>query len=1511
MTERVRLVARGLLAACFVATAGLTSAGPARYDAESRSMRFTYTYASLTPGAFGDAAIGAPQQPSKQQDATVRAVVLKVSDSLAKATGGRLKISSLDLVPDARRADVVISLTGDPGRGGWAIAGAIEGRPGQIGLYYQVLAKEWEQDYVLTAAHEVCHYVFGLVDEYNFPQGCPLGNPGGPGCLMDNYLSQGSRHGWYGRFCQEDHVKHASQQESCQAIVNKFFTDRKVTSGGEEGQPRDMADAVAMVAAQQSKLDNIVSAAVGKVREEAEAKAAGKANGSALKEVGPLKSLAQKFLEQQLRNHGLSMERRELGPVVEKVLRQAGSVVSVAVPPQLQPVRAMIARYAETQALKLKADSPKEGDESLRRRLVRDVLAFLSGLDGGVGSAPAVGRSPDPEIRRYLEDVAAQAIAGVVEKRADQDLYDAALRHIELDRQSAGTILDIATEIGVPGAESRLEALDAIDNGLSRYLPGRTASTGFGRRRTVIVDPDPLDPRYDFIFTQAGMFRYSDVRDQYVELFSKLIQRAQVQVFVTEVQKRREQERRDLLALPAPQRAEKERMRRISELNDRDRARNQREAELRASINELSTAVGRNQIENVVVLVPPGGIPMDLIALFESFRRQIIRKGDVRIDLVLVSTADVPRELRDVAVGSGGSIITIADVDEVGAVAQRLKNDQTSGSWLIIPYQDRIEGPGYREDRRDTPWLLDDPKRGESAAVPIDEPYKRVNKAIESMIGFFRDGEGDVPAAIDLLEKRQALAGASAPCRELLRGVADGRRKDPKAFDEALTTAVGLLDEPSGEFRRAIGLLKAAGAVAGPIDGAVEVLGQAQVAFADEALERLRAAGGAQKGGAVALLEQEPQAPALTDAAGWLKKVRDEAPGGKTPGDLPGVIALLRSAQAPADEELSRAEARLQSAEKKGLASGLGGPIALLNAATNLDAKTASAIGLLEAAVAFADAAAVGADGGSEAVAALRRAEILSGDDARVVAWSMSQVLKPARGEGPAAAQAEQGLQQEVETLQNLVKRYNLRTMKGGAEDLRYMLLEHVIRARGALDRGMFILNAALKAHRPFLNRDYDEDKLYNDSYDKDRGPGKQARSYHDLNAEIVGKLEAQRRIFASRGQKETVAYLGLKIQEVRLRLVQDFVHHLEDELERSATLDMMPIFHRINREAHVRAYQMIEDKIRLVAGPDGQPRRLLPPVDVVDAQGQERRAEGRFRLPHFYADNVKFDPKKPNAEFEIIIGFTRPLPGVDDDAIRDPKDQRGVLPELKLYNFDGRLQQTPTLDLDRDLSTPTCLIYRFAPEFGESGWYTAGLVLKESTFRGVGADRINFTFSVASTRPNVRLTAALVPLGAEDADLVPPPPRRGLARAMDRRALVEVQVYGGTSILGARVVGTLQKIDAGSGPIEPIAQDFFDDGRTYGDRQADDGIYTSTVSFDQIAKGAEYRIIMQAESTKDSRNIPPEDPGRNDEARRKDARERGETALLSKSTAEVKPIEKDPSIHFQRATSVQLRVDP
>ena len=54
------------------------------------------------------------RQNLREIDAKVRAIFLEVSNVLSKATTGRAKISTLNLVPDAKNADIVISLSGKP-----------------------------------------------------------------------------------------------------------------------------------------------------------------------------------------------------------------------------------------------------------------------------------------------------------------------------------------------------------------------------------------------------------------------------------------------------------------------------------------------------------------------------------------------------------------------------------------------------------------------------------------------------------------------------------------------------------------------------------------------------------------------------------------------------------------------------------------------------------------------------------------------------------------------------------------------------------------------------------------------------------------------------------------------------------------------------------------------------------------------------------------------------------------------------------------------------------------------------------------------------------------------------------------------------------------------------------------------------------------------------------------------------------------------------------------------------
>src|SRR5262249_17347255 len=128
-----------------------------------------------------------------------------VSQILEEVTDNRARIGNFECVDSVKKADIIISLTGLFERAGWAVPGAIEGRPGQIGLYYQYLDQKTPQDVALTVGHELCHYLFALPDEYSSPTfvaECPLQNPDSPGCLMDNYFA---RHGFRRLCTNADH----------------------------------------------------------------------------------------------------------------------------------------------------------------------------------------------------------------------------------------------------------------------------------------------------------------------------------------------------------------------------------------------------------------------------------------------------------------------------------------------------------------------------------------------------------------------------------------------------------------------------------------------------------------------------------------------------------------------------------------------------------------------------------------------------------------------------------------------------------------------------------------------------------------------------------------------------------------------------------------------------------------------------------------------------------------------------------------------------------------------------------------------------------------------------------------------------------------------------------------------------------------------------------------------------------------------------------------------------------
>jgi hypothetical protein len=136
----------------------------------------------------------------------------------------------------------------------------------------------------------------------------------------------------------------------------------------------------------------------------------------------------------------------------------------------------------------------------------------------------------------------------------------------------------------------------------------------------------------------------------------------------------------------------------------------------------------------------------------------------------------------------------------------------------------------------------------------------------------------------------------------------------------------------------------------------------------------------------------------------------------------------------------------------------------------------------------------------------------------------------------------------------------------------------------------------------------------------------------------------------------------------------------------------------------------------------------------------------------------------------------------------------------------------------------------------------------------------------------------------------------------------VEVQVYGGAPILGARVEGRVQILDQTEQLNRYERVVFHDDGKE-GDRTAEDGVYTAAIAtqgWKLPESGADFRVLIQADAISQ--------PGG-----------RGERAVLSNVRVErfgpgVDPRKESvtgdpqdprnaPALQFQRATTFRFHV--
>jgi hypothetical protein len=666
MIRRALWITTGLLAV-LVSALGLpterASAGPAAYDKATKSFRFRYTFANLPAGV--QSVVGATDvQQTPEQETTVRGLVRLVSDVVYQITQGRARIGSLDYVDDIKDTDLVISLTGNPASPGWSTLKGSDGQPGQMVLYYQTLATTTQQDIVFTATHEMCHYLFGLADEYNygnFPNGCPP-RPG-PGCLMDNYRP-GMR-GFMGKLCEDEHNSQNTQRKSCKALVDDYFAAHGITGGDKDPNVTPFVP---------DPRPTVIASAINQTRAVAAAKAQGRRSGSSL--AAGLKSFAGKTLKTLIdeynRNNGnkLIFTSQQLRVAID-LITKAGAVLPIDRPAGLSPEN-FASLKAEAQRL---GGSPeiqgKKSDTSRFSAIRTGLRAFMRQLIKTDAGAAGVDTT---EQNALIERLARDESRSPDQKKFDR-LVSISDIQAELSLVTAENIIRVLDEMDAPGIPRQLEILgDFRKRFKDLSIPGRT-SAGFGLRRTRFITPDPIDPQFSIVLTQGGVVSYKAIRDRGFLDFSRLIDRARIELVRPNFN----------AANPMPVDPRIDRPYEAIPVAELQAMKERNNSDIQSFLNDILNQLQRNRLENVGVLVPPGGLPAEVDSMLQVFQTKLREEFDVRLDVASVGTEKVADQLRHLSDLSHGSVLTVTDLDEVGAIAQRLKNEESSGSWVIIP----------------------------------------------------------------------------------------------------------------------------------------------------------------------------------------------------------------------------------------------------------------------------------------------------------------------------------------------------------------------------------------------------------------------------------------------------------------------------------------------------------------------------------------------------------------------------------------------------------------------------------------------------------------------------------------------------------------------------------------------------------------------------------------------------------------------------------------------------------
>jgi hypothetical protein len=725
---RAHLIGRWLLVitAAFAFSMSSAEAGSGRYDKSTKSFSLTYIYLDLPSGVMDEnqvLAAGQSRRPSTEEARNVQVFWGSVSDLLSKLTAGRAKIGNLQETKDIEKADVVISLTGSitsTGAGGaWAQSLGWNKPSATLNLYYQDLAKEKNADIVETVVHELCHYLIGLPDEYlntsTAPQ-CPLDSPGGGRCLMDNYHII-----WNGGFCTKGHHNSAAPLLggrtsplpdkvglSCQEIVDQFFDNLGVS-----------ADPGAVNTAQPSGSQTPMPASLketilGKARAEIAKIKAKRGNGLFSPEA---RSRIKGFVVNALVDAFRTAEGNPpqgIGGWAEK-LTSTLLLSSVGVPPGLS----LIEPFLRKEALRLGQQilDPQGKASAIQTGLLDSAMAELKRLGT---SSPSLA----PEDVEFISALSKQAAAGQDTTAADSPEK----LQLEYQREMAETLLAIANKLDVPGAAGRRSNFDRIYSGLA--IPDRPLGSRYGQRSTVVIEPPVLVGQLstsgiDNAETQGYSStkpesNYNLLRKASLFEFSKLVDRTRISVLTAssfEGNRKNPKTVKQGFVQAGPTAYDSDSSDSVFEFDRQtglDALINDnldpelvkvvlagRRARIATSLALIQNQIERDQIENIVLLVPPRGLPDDFGDALVPLRAQFLGKTDLRLDIALVGSASIPPELRDLVSRTRGSILTVADFDEVGAVAQRLAGEQTQGTWVTIPQQGVLLLDGAKPDYAD------------------------------------------------------------------------------------------------------------------------------------------------------------------------------------------------------------------------------------------------------------------------------------------------------------------------------------------------------------------------------------------------------------------------------------------------------------------------------------------------------------------------------------------------------------------------------------------------------------------------------------------------------------------------------------------------------------------------------------------------------------------------------------------------------------------------------------------